>query len=187
MLIFSNQVNRFPDMSKATLTEDIQFKQADFFRQEHIDLRSIKIFWRKFSRCILIDRFITDEHAACVYAEMVGEIPEKGTIIIYLALYFIIFQIAGVQLVDFFFGQSENFTKFPQDGPGLKCGIGSKQADMVPSISFKNIINDFIAVFPGEIQVEIRRCRAVWIEKSFKIQIQFNRIHVCYLQAVSYY
>ena len=54
-------------------------------------------------------------------------------------------------------------------------------------ISRKNIINHFIAVSPRKVNIKVGRHRAVWIEKTLKIQIELKRIHICNLQAIGNY
>ena len=85
-------------------------------------------------------------------AEVIGKIAQQISIITDLALDFIFFQIAGVQLVYFFFRQSKYFTQFAQNGLTLKSGIRSEQAYMFPSIPFEYVIDDLIPVFPGKVQ-----------------------------------
>ena len=55
---------------------------------------------------------------------------------------------------------------------------------MYIAIFFEYIVDDLIPVFPGEVDVKIRRRAAVRIKKSFEIKIQFYGINVCDLQAI---
>jgi hypothetical protein len=57
---------------------------------------------------------------------------------------------------------------------------------MIFAISLEDIIDHFIPVSPGKINIEIRWGSPVWIQETFKIEIQFNGIHIGDLQTKSY-
>jgi hypothetical protein len=50
----------------------------------------------------------------------------------------------------------------------------------------KNILRHLISIRPTEVQIKIRRIFPVKIDKSLKVQIQFNWIHVGDVEAISY-
>src|SRR5699024_405220 len=52
--------------------------------------------------------------------------------------------------------------------------------------SLKNITGDVISIFSSKIQVKIGRGAAIGIDKSFKIQIQLDRIYIGDSQYIRY-
>ena len=83
-------------------------------------------------------------------------------------------------------GKPKYFSQFPRDCIELKSRIGANQGNMIFSISLKNIVDHFISVEPGKINIKIRRGSSIWIQKSFEIKIQFNGIYIGDPETVSH-
>lgn len=56
---------------------------------------------------------------------------------------------------------------------------------MILAVALEDVIDDFISVFPGEVNVKIRRRGTIWIEETLEIQIELYGIDIRYLQAIS--
>ena len=63
---------------------------------------------------------------------------------------------------------------------GLQLTVGNNLRHMVKTVFVLHIFNGFVAVFLTEIDVEIRHVNTFRIKKTFKQQIQFQRIKVGY-------
>src|SRR4051812_13953977 len=57
---------------------------------------------------------------------------------------------------------------------------------MIAAISFKDVVNNLVPVAPTEVDVEIRRHRTLWIEKTFKVKVELKRINIGNVQAIGY-
>src|SRR5690349_15261267 len=68
----------------------------------------------------------------------------------------------------------------------LKGSIGAQQGYMLLSISLENIIHDVIAIGPAEINIKVGRRSSFWIQETYKIKVQFNRINIGDAEAISY-
>jgi hypothetical protein len=66
------------------------------------------------------------------------------------------------QAVDLMLGQAKYFAQLAGKGIVLKGGKAPEQAYVVFPILVENILDDLIAVLPGEIEIEIGRGRTVW-------------------------
>ena len=94
-----------------------------------------------------------------------------GRIIIVVAVVWIVYQ-----QVDLLLRQSEYFAQLPVNGPVFEGRGGPQQCGMVLSISFEDIVLDLVAVFPGEVDIKIRRTRPFWIQKPFEIEVQLDGV-----------
>ena len=67
--------------------------------------------------------------------------------------------------------QPKNFTQFMDASAVLKSTVSTKPSGV--RIAFKDIPNDVVAVFPREIDVEIRWVFAIQVDEALKIEIEF--------------
>ncbi len=84
------------------------------------------------------------------------------------------------------FGQAEYLAQFADHGGVLEGAVGGEQGRVFAAVAFENIIGDVVAFVPGEVDVEIGRRSALWIDESFEIQVEFERLHVGDVQAVGH-
>ncbi len=56
---------------------------------------------------------------------------------------------------------------------------------MARAIGFEHILNDLIAVAPGEVDIEIGWGGPAGIQEAFEVKVQLNRVHIGNLQAES--
>src|SRR5690606_13559744 len=68
----------------------------------------------------------------------------------------------------------------------LEGTVHTQKRHMVSAISFEDIIDYFITVFPAEVDIEVGRTGSVRIQKSFKVKVEINRIYIRNLQAIGY-
>ena len=90
------------------------------------------------------------------------------------------------EAVDIGFGQAIDFTQFAQDATRTKGTHCPHQGSMPCLVAMKNILIHFISVLPTKVYIKIGRRLSFGVQKSFEIQIQFDRTNIGNTQAISH-
>src|SRR5699024_8704654 len=77
---------------------------------------------------------------------------------------------------DILFGQPEHLPQLPGHGPPLEGHIGGEQGRMFKSS--EDIGRHILSVFPGEVNVEIRRGIPRGVDEAFEVEVQLYWIHI---------
>ena len=58
---------------------------------------------------------------------------------------------------------------------------------MFPTMFFKDVLDDLVAVAPREVEVEVGRTTSHGVEETLEIQVQFDGVHVGDFQAIGHH
>lgn len=168
-------------MAQSALTENIIFVQTDILRFEHTELCGGITFWRHIGSGVPGDRFLRDQYTTGMNAQVTGEVDDAcrvQTNELCNTIGSIGMPAAFGNGIDLRFGQTENFSELAYDGIELKRRIRREQSHMFAAMTTENIIGEFIAVFPGKIEIEIGRIGAKRIDETLEVEIEIDRIHI---------
>ncbi|MNL18789.1 hypothetical protein D3C87_1399500 [compost metagenome] len=82
------------------------------------------------------------------------------------------------QDVKLLFGKSKCLPNLPKDRSVFEFHIGPTECDVVFSVFFEDILQDGITGLPAPVDVKVRWCFSIEIQKPFKIEVQFQRAYV---------
>ena len=72
------------------------------------------------------------------------------------------------------FGEAKYFTQLPDQRSIFERRVCTQKCRVSGAVLIKDILSDFVPVFPGKINVKIRRIFTIKIDEAFKIKIKFN-------------
>ena len=78
--------------------------------------------------------------------------------------------------VDVVFGQAEDLPQFPDDRAVLEGAVRSHQRHVREPL--EDVFRHVVPIRPREVDVEVRRIRAVQVDEPFEVEVEFNGVYV---------
>src|SRR5690606_17806346 len=78
--VFFNDIQGFPDLGQATLSQNIELENPCVLGNDHIELYRWESFWGQVGGRIIMDRPVQDEDPGRVHTYIIGEILDERTI-----------------------------------------------------------------------------------------------------------
>ena len=178
-LMLGDEVDGVADFAQSPLAEDVEFVQAHVFRDDHVKLRRGEALGRHERPAEMVDGPIGDEDAARVDGQGVREVLEVAGVPHHEG-----FHVVGAgrqefavgDAVDVVFGQAEDLPQFPDDRAVLEGAVRPHQRHVGEPL--EDVFRHVVAIGPREVDVEVRRIRAVQVDEPFEVEVEFNGVYV---------
>ena len=184
-LVLGDEVDGVADFAQSPLAEDVEFVQSHVFRDDHVKLRRREAFGRHERPAEMVDGPIGDEDAAGVDGQGVWEVLEVAGVPHHEGFHVVGSgrqEFAVGDAVDVVFGQAEDLPQFPDDRAVLEGVVRPHQRHVGEPL--EDVFRHVIPIGPREVDVEVRRIRAVQVDEPFEVQVEFDGVHVCDAQQV---
>ena len=178
-LMLGDEVDGVADFAQPPLAEDVEFVQAHVFRDNHVKLSRREALGRHERPAEMVDGPISDEDAACVDGQGVREVLEVTGVPNHEG-----FHVVGAgrqefavgDAVDVVFGQAEDLPQFPDDRAVLEGAVRPHQRNVREPL--EDVFRHVVPIRPREVDVEVRRIRAVQVDEPFEVQVELDGVHV---------
>ena len=178
-LMLSDEVDGVADFAQSPLAEDVEFVQAHVFRDDHVKLRRGEAFGRHERPAEVVDGSIGDEDAARVDGQGVWEVLEVAGVPHHEG-----FHVVGARRQEFavgdavnvVFGQAEDLSQLPDDCAVLEGIVCSRQCHVGEPL--EDVVCHIVPIRPREVDIEVRRIRAVQVDEPFEVQVELDGVHV---------